>query len=99
MLKASCAADSAITPPARLAAVGQRLDIMLQAVKTVRSALDEFYASLNDEQKANFDAIGAQRAGRDTTQIDEPQRSRRHRRGHGVVSVDRTIRRLFSLIR
>ncbi len=61
MLKTSCQADDAVTPPARLAAVGKRLDIMLQGVKAVRSALDDFYATLNDEQKAQFEAIGPQR--------------------------------------
>ena len=38
MLKTSCQAGDAITPPARLAAVGKRLDSMLQAIKLVRSA-------------------------------------------------------------
>jgi hypothetical protein len=33
---------------------------MLQAVKLVRSALDDFYGSLSDEQKAQFEAIGPQ---------------------------------------
>jgi hypothetical protein len=64
MLKSSCAADDALTPPARLAAVGKRLDTMLEAVKTVRSALNDFYASLNDEQKARFEAIGPQRTSK-----------------------------------
>ena len=64
MLKSSCAADDALTPPARLAAVGKRLDTMLEAVKTVRSALNDFYASLNDEQKAQFEAIGPQRTSK-----------------------------------
>jgi hypothetical protein len=63
MLKEACQPKEALTPPARLAAVGKRLDIMRQAVTTVRTALDSFYASLNDEQKAGFDAIGPQRAG------------------------------------
>jgi hypothetical protein len=61
MLKTSCQAGDAITPPARLAAVGKRLDTMLQAVKLVRSALDDFYGTLSDEQKAQFEAIGPQR--------------------------------------
>jgi hypothetical protein len=61
MLKASCAVDNALTPPARLAAVGKRLDTMLEAVRTVHSALNDFYASLNDEQKAQFEAIGPSR--------------------------------------
>jgi hypothetical protein len=64
-LKASCQTrpEDALTPPARLAAVGQRLNAMLQAVKTVRIALDDFYGSLSDEQKTAFDAIGPQQAG------------------------------------
>jgi hypothetical protein len=97
MLKASCAPDSAITPPARLAAVGKRLDTMLQAVTTVRSALDGFYASLSDEQKADFDAIGPQRAGLSDAQSAAPQG--RHRHGHGEASVERAIRNLISVIR
>jgi hypothetical protein len=97
MLKASCAPDSAITPPARLAAVGKRLDTMLQAVTTVRSALDGFYASLSDEQKADFDAISPQRAGSSDAQSAAPQG--RHRHGHGEVSVERAIRNLISVIR
>ena len=39
----------------------KRLDTMLQAVKTVRTALNGFYNSLSDEQKAQFDAVGPQR--------------------------------------
>jgi hypothetical protein len=62
-LKASCQPDSAVTPPARLTAVGERLNTMLEAVKTVRSALNEFYGSLTDEQKAQFESIGRQRMG------------------------------------
>jgi hypothetical protein len=63
MLKNSCQPTEAITPPARLEAIGDRLDTMLQAVKTVRAALDNFYGSLNDEQKAQFEAIGPRRRG------------------------------------
>ncbi len=61
MLKASCQPDDALTPPARLAAVGKRLDTMLQAVTMVRSALNDLYATLSNEQKAKFEAIGPQR--------------------------------------
>ena len=66
-LAASCPSELPVTPPARLAAVAKRLDVMLQAVKSVRAALDDFYGSLNDEQKAQFNLIGqprtAQRQG------------------------------------
>jgi hypothetical protein len=60
-LEAACPAQTPLTPPARLAAVAKRLDAMLSAIKTVRTALNDFYDSLNDEQKAQFDAIGPQR--------------------------------------
>jgi hypothetical protein len=63
MLKASCQPDSALTPPARLTAIDKRLNAMLQAVKTVRSALNAFYGALTDEQKAQFESIGRQRMG------------------------------------
>jgi LTXXQ motif family protein len=61
MLATSCRIDEAATPPARLTAVGKRLDVMLQSVKLVRTALDDFYAMLSDEQKAQFEAIGPRR--------------------------------------
>jgi hypothetical protein len=69
MLKASCQPDSALTPPARLTAIGKRLDAMLQAVKTVRTALTAFYGALSDEQKAQFESIGRQRMG----MVDRPK--------------------------
>jgi LTXXQ motif family protein len=76
MLKTSCQADDSVTPPARLAAVGQRLDAMLKAVKLVRSALDDFYGTLSDEQKAQFEAIGPQL----TVSSDQTDTMRRLRR-------------------
>ena len=35
----------------------QRLDAMLQAVRTVRPAPEKFCQSLSDEQKARFNAL------------------------------------------
>jgi hypothetical protein len=61
MLKVTCQPDDVVTPPARLAALAKRLDTMLQAVKMVRPALENFYSTLNDEQKAQFEAIGPKR--------------------------------------
>jgi hypothetical protein len=61
-LKAACQASDAMTPPTRLAAIGKRLDTMLQATKQVRAALEDFYATLSDEQKAQFEAIGPRRS-------------------------------------
>src|SRR6266851_994628 len=80
MLKTSCQAGDAITPPARLADVGKRLDTMLQAIKLAHSALDDLYGTLSDEQKAQFEAIGPQRTA-SSDQPDTMQRSsRRHHR-------------------
>ena len=66
--KASCAQNFPLTPPGRLAAMTNRLEATLQAVRTVRPALAAFYNSLSDEQKARFTAIGpdvgADRPGR-----------------------------------
>jgi hypothetical protein len=63
MLKSACPmTDEAMTPPVRLAAVADRLDAMLRAVKLVRAALEDFYATLDDEQKAQFEAIGPRRS-------------------------------------
>jgi hypothetical protein len=62
MLKTGCQPEDVLTPPARLAAIAKRLDVMLQAVKLVRPALEDFYATLSDEQKAQFEAIGPRRA-------------------------------------
>ena len=50
-----------MTPPARMATIRKRLDAMLDGIKSVRAALDDFYATLNDEQKAQFEAIGPRR--------------------------------------
>ena len=87
MLKTSCQADTAMTPPARLAAVGKRLDVMLQAVKTVRTALDDFYGQLTDEQKAQFEAIGPRRAMSDppSNRARPPPAPCQHRRHASAV--------------
>jgi hypothetical protein len=58
ILKSACPIDLPSTPTGRLAAMRQRIQIMSQAVQTVRPALDAFYRSLSDEQKERFNAIG-----------------------------------------
>jgi len=60
IIKAACPSENPSTPPARLEAVGNRLQAMLQAVQTVEPPLRDFYASLNDEQQARFNTLGAQ---------------------------------------
>ena len=57
LLKSACPNDLPSIPTGRLAAMQARLETMLVAVKTVHPALDRFYQSLSDEQKARFNAI------------------------------------------
>jgi hypothetical protein len=95
MLKTSCQADAAVTPPARLAAVGKRLDVMLQAVKTVRTALDDLYGKLTDEQKAQFEAIGPGRAA-SAASSDQSATGQSHYRRHHA-SIGGIVRRLISI--
>jgi len=61
ILTAECQPKDAITSPARLDAVDGRLVDMQQAVYLVSGALEAFYATLSDEQKAQFEAIGQKR--------------------------------------
>jgi hypothetical protein len=61
ILNANCPTGQALTPPGRVAAMEQRLSGMLQAIETVRPALNKFYGSLSDEQKARFDRLGRKR--------------------------------------
>jgi hypothetical protein len=75
MLATSCKPEEAVTPTARLAAIGKRLDVMLQAVKQVRTVLDDFYVTLSDEQKAQFEAIGPRR-----TSVADREDNRRYGR-------------------
>src|SRR5262249_51240326 len=59
MLKSGCPKDLPSIPTGRLAAMESRLQVMLAAVQTVRPALERFYQSLSDEQKARFNAIAS----------------------------------------
>ena len=59
-IKAACPTEVPATPPGRLAAVGKRLQAMLQAIETVQPALADFYNALSDDQKARFNAMGKQ---------------------------------------
>jgi len=61
ILNSECLPEDATTPPARLDAVDGRLGAMQRAVALVSAALQHFYATLSDEQKAQFEAIGQKR--------------------------------------
>jgi hypothetical protein len=60
ILQSACPSDVANTPLGRLQAAEYRLETMLEAVRTIRPALDNFYNALNDEQKARFNTMGTQ---------------------------------------
>jgi hypothetical protein len=62
VLQAACPEDMPLTPPGRLEAMEKRLQAMVEAANTVKPALESFYASLSNEQKARFDRIGQQLA-------------------------------------
>jgi len=58
LLQAACPDETPITPPGRLDAMATRLKAMIDAANTVRPALDSFYGSLSNEQKARFNRMG-----------------------------------------
>jgi len=97
MLKDVCAPNETLTPPARLEAAGKRLNVMLQAVETVKSALDDLYASLSDEQKAQFESIGPARdvgqsqASDESTPSSSTRRGSHHRRHVNMVGMVRRL--------
>jgi hypothetical protein len=64
IIKDTCPSEMPLTPPGRLAAMETRLDGMLAAINKVRPALDAFYASLSDEQKARLNRVSPQTASR-----------------------------------
>jgi LTXXQ motif family protein len=73
ILKTACPTALPSTPTGRIEAMRQRLDAMLAAVRTVRPVVEKFYQSLNDEQKAQFNALSPdnsdQQAQRNLTQV------------------------------
>ncbi len=77
VFKASCPSENAfpLTPPGRLTAMTARLDATLDAVQTVRPALETFYASLSDEQKERFNEIGPKQAAAPATTGSSAQAS------------------------
>ena len=53
-MRGACTTERPVTPTGRLAAAEKRLSAMLDAVRAVRPALDAYYGSLTDEQKARL---------------------------------------------
>ncbi|MGB9041468.1 MAG: Spy/CpxP family protein refolding chaperone, partial [Pseudolabrys sp.] len=60
IMQAACPDETPVTPPGRLEVMEKRLQAMSDAAKTVKPALENFYASLTAEQKARFNRIGQQ---------------------------------------
>jgi hypothetical protein len=60
----ACPSSLPTTPPARLKAISRQLNVLLNAVKTVRTSVDDLYASLSDEQKSQFNTLGRQRSAK-----------------------------------
>ena len=57
-LQSSCPTAVPKSPVARLDMIERRLTAMADAIKSVRPDLNNFYASLSDEQKARFNTMG-----------------------------------------
>jgi LTXXQ motif family protein len=92
ILKASCPTELPSTPTGRLEAMHKRLAAMLQAVQTVRPALESFYQSLNDEQKARFNAIGSDDSQPQQTRRDLAQACGERAAGIAGLPVERIER-------
>jgi hypothetical protein len=54
IMRTACPAERAATPTGRLANAEKRLSAMLEAVRALRPAMDAYYGSLTDEQKARL---------------------------------------------
>ena len=67
LMRSACPDDLPSTPAGRMAAMRQRLEAMREAVQIVRPALETFYGSLSDEQKARFNALEPEQAAADKT--------------------------------
>jgi hypothetical protein len=63
IVRAACPTERSLTPTGRLEAAEKRVEARLQAIRTVRPALDNFYRSLSDEQKARFNMLRAHHHG------------------------------------
>jgi len=85
ILQAACPTALPSTPTGRIEAMHQRLDAMLAAVRTVRPVVEKFYQSLNDEQKARFNALSPDNPDQQQAQRDLTQAC--NARASGVASV------------
>jgi hypothetical protein len=95
ILQTACPSQLPSTPTGRLAAMRTRVDAMLQAVQTVRPALEKFYASLNDEQRERFNAVDqGEQAGQGQAQASNVDRLCKSQSAQGRLPIDRIQRTL-----
>lgn len=101
VFKTSCEENFPLTPPGRLAAMNNRLDATLQAVRTVRPALEAFYNSLSDEQKARFTAIGPDNIGASSARAarNNPQQQANNCGGEKLGLTTLPIERIEDAVR
>ena len=92
VLEAACPTELSSTPTGRIQAMGLRLDAMLQAVRILRPAIEKFYQSLNDEQKARFNALGADDQDQKQSQRDLTQACGERASGIASLPLDRIER-------
>ena len=85
--KESCVDSYAMTPPGRLRAMTNRVSATLNAVRIVRPALEQFYNSLNDEQKARFNALGPNVGDRSQQQPQQEANAEAERCGEPKSSL------------
>jgi hypothetical protein len=65
VMRSACQADVPETIVGRTEAMEKRMDTMLQAIRTMRPALEAFYATLSDEQRVRLNSnYGRGRFGR-----------------------------------
>ena len=60
-MRAACPTEIPSTMVGHMQAMEKRLDTMSAAVKTTRPALEAFYATLSDDQKAKLDSSSGRR--------------------------------------
>src|SRR5262249_53800558 len=62
-MSTACKAEMPTTTKSELEMMDNRLEIMSQAVKTLRPAFDAFYASLDRQQQQRLDVFGPRHRG------------------------------------
>lgn len=96
--KDACPDAVPLTPPGRLQAMVQRLQATSDATGTVKPALEAFYNSLADEQKARFNELGPsltrsqrsqQRTAANTEQQDQAANCGSEKAGLSNLTVNR----------